>query len=81
MKRQEVIDIVNQTLIENFELKAEDLTPEALIGEHLKLDSLDAVDMLVHLEDRLGKKYDVEKFKEVRNLNDIYNLVEEAVSK
>lgn len=80
MKRQEVIDIINQTLIENFELKKEDLTPEALIGENLKLDSLDAVDMLVHLEDKLGKKYDVEKFKEVRNLNDIYNLVEEAVA-
>lgn len=81
MKRQEVIDIVNQTLIDNFELKKEDLTPEALIGENLKLDSLDAVDMLVHLEDKLGKKYDVEKFKEVRNLNDVYNLVEEAVAK
>jgi len=81
MQRQEIIDIVNSTLIENFELKKEDLTPDALIGENLKLDSLDAVDMLVHLEDRLGKKYDVEKFKEVRNLNDIYNLVEEAVSK
>lgn len=81
MQRQEIIDIVNKTLIENFELKLEDLTPDALIGENLKLDSLDAVDMLVHLEDRLGTKYDIEKFKEVRKLNDIYNLVEEAISK
>lgn len=81
MQRQEIIDIVNKTLIENFELKPEDLTPDALIGENLKLDSLDAVDMLVHLEDRLGTKYDIEKFKEVRKLNDIYNLVEEAISK
>ncbi|MEA9357184.1 acyl carrier protein [Bacteriovorax sp. PP10] len=81
MQRQEIVDIVNKTLIENFELKAEDLTPDALIGENLKLDSLDAVDMLVHLEDRLGTKYDIEKFKEVRKLNDIYNLVEEAISK
>ena len=81
MQRQEIVDIVNKTLIENFELKLEDLTPDALIGENLKLDSLDAVDMLVHLEDRLGTKYDIEKFKEVRKLSDIYNLVEEAVSK
>ena len=81
MQRQEIVDIVNKTLIENFELKLEDLTPDALIGENLKLDSLDAVDMLVHLEDRLGTKYDIEKFKEVRTLSDIYNLVEEAVSK
>jgi acyl carrier protein len=81
MQRQEIVDIVNKTLIENFELKPEDLTPDALIGENLKLDSLDAVDMLVHLEDRLGTKYDIEKFKEVRKLNDIYNLVEEAISK
>jgi acyl carrier protein len=81
MQRQEIVDIVNKTLIENFELKPEDLTPDALIGENLKLDSLDAVDMLVHLEDRLGTKYDIEKFREVRKLNDIYNLVEEAISK
>jgi acyl carrier protein len=81
MQRQEIIDIVNKTLTDNFELKLEDLKPEALIGENLQLDSLDAVDMLVHLEDRLGKKCDVEKFKEVRSLNDVYNLVEETISK
>ncbi len=81
MQRQEIVEIVNKTLMDNFELKASDLTPDALIGEHLKLDSLDAVDMLVHLEDRLGTKYDVEKFKDVRKLDDIYNLVAEAVAK
>lgn len=81
MQRQEIVEIVNKTLMENFELKASELTPDALIGEHLKLDSLDAVDMLVHLEDRLGTKYDVEKFKDVRKLDDIYNLVEEAITK
>lgn len=80
MQRQDIINIVNKTLMDNFELKSEVLVPDATIIDDLKLDSLDAVDMLVHLEDQLGKKCDVEKFKEVRNLNDIYNLVEETVA-
>ena len=79
MNRTEIIEKINSTLAENFALKAEELRPEAHIINDLRLDSLDAVDMLVHLEEKLGKKLDVEKLREAQNLNDIYNLVEEIL--
>jgi acyl carrier protein len=41
----------------------------------LGFDSLDAVDMLVLLEESVNTKIDVEKFKQVKTLNDVYELV------
>lgn len=79
MQRQEIIEKINSTLAENFELSADKLRPDAHIIDELQLDSLDAVDMLVHLEDKLGKKLDVEKLRDARTLNDIYDLVEETL--
>lgn len=79
MQRQELVDQINATLMEHFELSPEKLRPDAHIIDELQLDSLDAVDMLVHLEDKLGKKLDVEKLRDARTLNDIYNLVEETL--
>ena len=79
MQRQELVEQINATLMEHFELSPDKLKPEAHIIDELQLDSLDAVDMLVHLEDKLGKKLDVEKLRDARTLNDIYNLVEETL--
>lgn len=79
MQRQELIEQINATLVEHFELNPDKLKPEAHIIDELQLDSLDAVDMLVHLEDKLGKKLDVEKLRDARTLNDVYNLVEETL--
>jgi acyl carrier protein len=38
---------------------------------------LDAIDMLVHLEERLGVKVDGEKLMQVRTLQDVYTMIEE----
>ena len=50
MTDQEIIVLINLTLAEEFELKVEDMKPEALIFDDLELDSLDIVDMVVVLE-------------------------------
>ncbi len=79
MQRSEIVNQINATLAENFELKIDQLKPDSNLFTDLKLDSLDAIDMLVHLEEKMGKKLDVEKLKEARTLNDIYNIVEDVL--
>ncbi len=79
MQRQEIITQINSTLAENFELTPDQLKPDSHIIHDLKLDSLDAVDMLVHLEEKMGKKLDVDKLRTAHTLNDLYNLVEETL--
>ncbi|OUR99677.1 hypothetical protein A9Q84_01240 [Halobacteriovorax marinus] len=80
MVQEELISKINVTLSEEFELPIEKLTSEAHLVDDLGLDSLDAVDMLVHIEDELGMKLDVEKVQHARTLGDIYKLIGEVSS-
>lgn len=71
---------VNDLLNREFEIPMEKLTPEAKLYEDLALDSLDAVDMLVHLEASLGVKVAGEKFIHVRCLNDVYEVIRAVIA-
>lgn len=80
MEIQNITQQVNSTLHEGFEIPLEDLKPEANLFTDLKLDSLDAIDMLVHLEEKLGIKVDGDVFKDVRTLADVYAMVGKVAS-
>ncbi|MCX2002714.1 acyl carrier protein, partial [Escherichia coli] len=41
-----------------------------------ELDSIDAVDMIVHLQKKTGKKIKPEEFKAVRTVQDVVEAVE-----
>lgn len=60
-----------------FEIPIQQLVPSARLKEDLQLDSLDAVDMVVQLEEQLKLKVSGEKIMAVRTLGDIYLLIEE----
>lgn len=73
MTEQEIIEIANATLIEEFELDPEVLTPEAHFADDLGLDSLDAVDMVVALEQAFGYKFrDNDAMRNIRQLCDLH---------
>ncbi len=75
MTRGEIVAKVNALMHEGFEIPMEKLKPEATLFDELKLDSLDAVDMLVHLEEKLQIKVDAERLQAVRTMEDVYTLV------
>lgn len=81
MTNQDIIARVNAIMSEGFEIPADQLKPEATLFDDLGLDSLDAVDMLVSLEDNVGIRVDSEQLKTVRTMQDIYNLVGNLVAK
>ncbi len=56
MTDAEVIARANAALAQEFELDVEQMQPEARFREELGLDSLDAVDMVVVLEQEFGIK-------------------------
>ncbi len=78
---EDVVAQVNAVMMEGFALKADQLLPTAHLYEDLKLDSLDAIDMMVHIEDRFKIKLDGDKLMEVRTLADIYQLAADVLSK
>ncbi|MCL2916442.1 acyl carrier protein [Shewanella corallii] len=75
INRQAIFEQVQNTLVELFELDAADITPEAQLYQELDLDSIDAVDLVVHLQNQTGKKIKPEDFKSVRTVNDIVDAL------
>lgn len=68
-------------LIEDFEIEENMLNMDANLFTDLDLDSIDAVDLAVRLQQFTDKRIAPEDFKQIRTINDvvdaIYNLVKE----
>jgi acyl carrier protein len=77
----EIIHAVNQLLQTGFEVSEEKLVPGASLQADLGLDSLDAVDMLVYLEEKMGVKIEGERLRSVKTLQDVYLLAAEAAAR
>lgn len=75
LNRGEIFSQVQEALVELFELDAGDIQPDTLLYQELDLDSLDAVDLVVHLQKITGKKIKPEEFKMVRSVDDVVNSV------
>lgn len=76
MTEQEVIELIDSSLAEEFELEREAMTPEANIYEDLGLDSLDTVDMVIVLEGAFKFKIrEEEAVRSIRTLGDIHHFV------
>ena len=76
MTEEQIIDLINRSLAEEFELELSDLQPEANIYADLGLDSLDAVDMVIVLEGAFNFKIrEEEAIREIRTLGDIHRFV------
>ncbi len=76
MTEQEVIELIDANLAEEFELDRADMTPEANIYEDLGLDSLDTVDMVIVLEGAFDFKIrEEEAVRAIRTLGDIHRFV------
>ncbi|WP_313626839.1 acyl carrier protein [Kosakonia sp.] len=74
-EKNEIYQEVCALLIKLFEIDPQDITPESRLYEDLELDSIDAVDMIVHLQKKTGKKIKPEEFKAVRTVQDVVDAV------
>lgn len=79
VNQQQVFDQVKEALVELFEIDEADIQPDAHLYQDLDLDSIDAVDLVVHLQKVTGKKIKPEEFKTVRTVNDVVESVIELV--
>ncbi len=77
--REEIFNKLSDILVDDFEIDKELITPEANLFEDLDLDSIDAVDLAVKLQYFTDKKISPENFKQIRNINDVVNAIEELI--
>lgn len=77
--REQILAMLSTILVDEFEIDAEAITPEANLYEELDLDSIDAVDLVIKLQQLTGKKIQPDEFKSVRTINDVVNAIEGLV--
>ncbi len=75
MSREDVVTIVNDFLIDEFELEEDQLKPGAKMKEDLDIESLDFVDIAVIIEKEFGLKVTSEQMVKIKKLEDLYNFI------
>lgn len=76
MDRQSMFAQIADYLATAFEVPRDLITPEADLVEKLNLDSIDAIDLMVRVQEITGRKVAPEEFKNVRTINDVLNLAQ-----
>lgn len=76
MTTQETFEHLQRILAEEFELDMASITLESRLYEELDLDSIDAVDLVIKLQELTGKKIKPEQFKQVRTVGDVVRTVQ-----
>lgn len=75
MTREDIHQKVVEILSETFELRREQITPDAQLVRDLDLDSIDAVDLVVKLQQFTNRKIDPETFRQVQTIGDVVEAI------
>lgn len=81
----EIFGAIKEILVNEFECDEALVTPDVNLFETLDLDSIDAVDLIVRLQNMTKLKVKAEDFHQIRTLDDvikvILRLIEEQTAK
>ena len=80
MEKKEIIEKIHSFLIEEFEVEAEKIVPEANLKETLGLDSLDYIDLVVVIESNFAFKVKPEDFTNIATFQDFCDYVVSRVN-
>lgn len=80
-QKQKILNELKNILQELFELDPKEITLESRLYEDLDLDSIDAIDLIVHLQSITKKKFKPEEFKAVKTIADVVDVIHTELSK
>lgn len=80
MTKAEIEQKIKDILVSDFEVDAAKLTPDVNLFTDLDLDSIDAVDLVVRLQQEVKKKVNPEDFRRIRTLSDVVDAVDKLVA-
>lgn len=80
MDKAVIIEKINEFLIDEFEVDANAIEPDANLKDTLGLDSLDYVDLVVSVESNFKVKLGEADFVGIATFNDFYNLIDNKVN-
>jgi acyl carrier protein len=75
VSRSDILETLSSYLQDMFEVPADKITLAARLLDDLDLDSIDAVDLVVKLQEYTGRKIAPAEFKSVRTVGDVVEKV------
>ncbi len=80
MRNEEIVARINDFIVNEFEVDAEKISPEANLKETLDLDSLDYIDLVVAIESNFSFKVKPQDFVGITTFQDFYDYVSNRVN-
>lgn len=77
--KEKIFAKLQEYLVSLFDIPQEDITMDANLADDLDLDSIDAVDLMVKIQELTGEKIPAEEFKTVRTVSDVVDRVHALV--
>ncbi|WP_306602219.1 acyl carrier protein [Geothrix sp. 21YS21S-2] len=77
--RDEILTQLRTILASSFDLAPERITLEAHLFTDLDLDSIDAVELAIQLQEITGRRVKAEEFKHVRTVADVVEAVHQML--
>ena len=77
MDKEELFLEIKRILVDQFDIDESIISADANLYEELDIDSIDAVDLMVHIKELTGKKIPPEQFKEVRTIRQVLDVLAE----
>lgn len=78
--RKEISDTIKNILADDFECDASKITDATNLFTDLDLDSIDAVDLVVRLQQETKKRVNPEDFKKIRTFGEVVDVVEKMMN-
>ncbi len=79
MEKEKIVSIVNDFLVNEFEVDGDEIQSHAPLKETLGLDSLDYIDLVVIIESNFGVKLGEADFKKMITFDDFYCTIDEKI--
>ena len=80
MNNQQILARLRELLADKFEVDPARITPEADLYRDLDLDSIDAVDLVIKLQEMTGKRIKPDEFKSVRTIGDVMVAIDRLLA-
>lgn len=74
-QREEILVQLQDVISDFFEIDKADITEDANLYEDLDLDSIDAIDLVVKVQNMIGKKVQADDFKNARTVGEVVDII------
>ncbi len=75
MTEQDIFNKLKDVLADSFRLDPDKITLDSHLFKDLDLDSIDAVELAIQLQDFTGRRVKAQEFKDVRTVGDVVTTI------